>query len=113
MRRRLSIPALGLLLVLGGCLATIAATPDPVTPREQLLVLEISYQEANQGILDLVAAGILHGEAAVRVVVLLETAREAMRVARAGVDGPNGLALLNAANQALIGLNARLREESG
>ena len=45
--------ALALLLFLGGCLATISNTPAPVTPREKLAALEITYQEANRTILDM------------------------------------------------------------
>jgi len=100
-----------LALLLAACAGTFGNVPTPETPRERLAALEISYQEVNLSIQDLVAAGTLHGEAASRVADFLEAASEAMRVARTGVDAPDGLALLEAANQALLALTARLREE--
>ena len=110
--RRLYQPIFVLLLLLSGCGAIIGGMPTPDTTREQLAALEISYQETNLAIQDLVVAGTLHGEAAARVWVYLNVARDAMRAARAGIDSPDGLALLGVANQALIGLTVRLREES-
>ena len=101
---------LALVLFLGGC-SILGNVPTPETPRESLAVLEITYQETNRSIQDLVAAGTLHGEAAATVASLLEAAQVVLRVARAGVDGPDGLELLDAANKALIELAARLREE--
>ncbi len=100
-----------LLLLTGACGGIFSNVPVPITPRERLTALEITYQGINESIQDLVAAGTLHGKAASHVANFLEAASEAMRVARAGVDAPDGLALLEAANQALIGLTARLREE--
>jgi hypothetical protein len=100
-----------LALFLGACSGILGNVPVPETPREQLAALEISYQEINQSIQDLVAVGTLHGDAAAHVADLLEAASEVMRVARAGVDGPDGLALLEAANRALLALTARLQAE--
>lgn len=100
-----------LALLLGACAGILGNVPTPETPRERLAVLEISYQETNLAIQDLIVAGTLHGEAASRVVDFLEAASEAMRVARAGVDSPDGLLLLEAANQALLALTARLQAE--
>jgi hypothetical protein len=117
-RRLVYVPAffawkpiiLVLLLASGACGGIISNVPVPITPRERLAVLEITYQEINRSIQDLVAVGTLHSKAAALVADFLEAASEAMRVARAGVDGLDGLVLLEAANQALIGLAARLRE---
>ena len=107
MRRLIWIPiVLVLALLLGACVTGLA----PETPRERLAALEISYQAANLTIQDLVAAGTLKGEAADAVAVALEGASDAMRVARAGVDGLDALALLQAANTAVVALTARLRE---
>jgi hypothetical protein len=100
-----------LVLLTGACGGIFSQVPVPITPRERLTALEISYQKVDLSIQDLVAAGTLHGEAASRVADFLEAASEAMRVARAGVDGLDGLALLEAANQALLDLTIRLREE--
>ncbi len=109
--RSLYVPAFALLLVLAGCLATINSTPTPATPREQLAAMEITYQESLLTIQDLVATGVLRGEAAGRVLIAVEAARTALRQARAGVDGPTGQVLLAAVNDALVGLATRLREE--
>lgn len=103
--------ALALALLLVGCANTLINVPTPETPRERLAALEISYQEINRSIQDLVAAGTLHGTAAPQVATFLEAATITLRAARAGVDGPEGTNLLNAANQALIALTARLRAE--
>ena len=100
-----------LVLLLGACAGILGNVPTPETPRERLAALEISYQETNLAVQDLIAAGTLHGEDASRVADFLEAATQALRVARAGVDSLDGLVLLNAANQALLDLTARLQEE--
>lgn len=112
MRSLAYIPViLVLALLLGACGNTLANVPTLETPRERLVALEIGFQEANRTIQDLVAAGTLHGPAAAHVADGLEAVHTALRAARAGVDGPDGLALLKAVNEALVGLTARLRAE--
>ena len=110
MRRLVCIPIFLLVLLLGACAGIFANVPAPETPRERLAVLEISFQETNRTIQDLVAAGTLHGSTAVRVGDLLKAVHITLQAARAGVDGPDGLFLLDTANDALIRLTARLRE---
>ncbi len=100
-----------LALLLGACGNILGNVPVLETPRERLTGLESTYQGANLSIQDLTAAGTLHGEAALRVADLLKAAQVALRAARAGVDGPDGSALLEAANRALVVLTARLRAE--
>lgn len=119
MRRLVYIPTffvwkpiiLVLLLITGACGGFISNVPVPITPHERLVALEITYQGVNKSIQDLIASGALHGKAASHVAVLLEAASKAMRVARTGVDSPDGLALLAVANEALLALAARLQVE--
>ena len=111
MRRLIWPPIVIVLALFLGACATFNNIPAPETPRERLTALDISYQETSRGIQDLVASGTLHGNAAARVADFLEAALEAMRVARAGIDGPDGLELLEAANKALLALTARLQAE--
>ena len=99
-----------IVLLLGAC-AVFENTPTPETPREQLAVLEITYQNANLAIQDLVVSGTLHGEAASHVAEALVAVQVALRAVRVGVDGVDAVELLNAANKALIELTARLQAE--
>lgn len=87
----------------------------PETPREKLLAVEYGYLAALNTTEQLVDAGHIQGEEAIKATQLISTASAAIGAARLALNSgdPNMVELIDYANQQLLNLTKYLETQNG